>query len=149
MSAAQDMELLYQRLRSTVAGSGTDVQLLAEGQIVVSRNLIRNPAFERGGKSPTYVPGPDGYEVYIACRPAETHARQAAQSQLMTGPSHEPPAWDGGTMRLRLDQAATSGRWVVRNARGEVVTVSAGAGSAAVLDDVNTVLSDAEAVLLT
>ncbi len=53
------------------------------------------------------------------------------------------------TGRLRLDPTATSGRWVVRDARGKVVTVSATAGSAAVLDDVNTVLSDAEAVLLT
>jgi hypothetical protein len=149
MTATQRMELLHERLRTTAADA--DVRLLAEGQIVVSRNLIRNPDFERGGKSATYVPGPDGYEVYIACRPAETHARQAAQSQLMTGPSHEPPAWDSRTMRLRLDQTATSGRWVVRDARGEVVTVSAAAGSAAaaVLDDVNAVLSDAEAVLLT
>jgi hypothetical protein len=147
MTIEQRMELLRRRLRNTAADA--DVQLLAENQILVTRNLIRNPAFEKDGKSATYLPGPDGYQVYIACRPPTTHARLAAHYQRMTGPSHEPAAWDAQTMRLRLDPPATSGGWAVRDDHGEIVTVHADAGSAEVLDDVNTVLSEVEAVLLT
>jgi hypothetical protein len=139
--------VLYRRLRETAAGA--DVRLVGGDQVLVSRNMARNPAFERGGKTSTYVPGPDGYEVYAACRPAEVHDALAATSQRMTGPSAGPAAWDSRTMRLRLDPPGTSGDWLVRNRWGEVVTVHAGAGSPRVLDEVNAVLSEVEAVLLT
>ncbi|SRR6266516_5285068 len=147
MATRDRMALLYQRLRHTAAGA--DVRLLAGDQVLVSRNLVRNPAFERDGKSATYVPGPDGYQVYVARRPAEAHTQQAALSQRMTGPASGPVAWDGRTMRLRVDPPATSGDWLLRDDRGEIVAVSAAAGSAQVLDEVNAVLSEVEAVVLT
>jgi hypothetical protein len=147
MATPQRMTLLQRRLRHTAAGA--DVRLLAEDQVVVSRNLTRDPNFERDGKSPTYRPGRDGYQVYVSWRPAAAHARQAALSQRMTGPSSGPVAWDGRTMRLRLDPATTSGEWLVGDNAGGIVTVIADAGSVQVLDEVNAVLNEVEAVLLT
>ncbi len=147
MAGTRRMALLERRLRHTVAGA--DVRLLAEDQLVVSRNLTRDPNLERDGKSATYRPAPDGYQVYVSWRPPAAHARQAALSQRMTGPSHVPVAWDGRTMRLRLDPATTSGEWLVADDRGGIVRVVAEAGSVQVLDEVNAVLNEVEAVLLT
>jgi hypothetical protein len=148
MTATPPMELLYQRLRSTAADDA-DVRLLAEDQLLVSRNLIDTPDAARAGKSATRVPGPDGYEIYLARRPAEIHARQAGLSQRMTGPRDGPPVWDGRTMQLRLAPGETRGEWVVGDGRGGIVTVHAAAGSDQVLDAVNAILSQVEAVLLT
>jgi hypothetical protein len=146
MMAADRMALLYRRLRERAAGA--DVRLLSGDQVLASRDMRPNPAGRSGGKAGTYVPGPDGYEVYVACRPADREAELAALSQRMTGPPSGPPLWDGRIMRLRVDPGELSGDWQVGDRRGGVVTVHATAGSDRVLDDVNAILSDVEAVLL-
>jgi len=148
-TAPERMALLHRRLQGSPAGtSGADVRLISGDQVLVSRNMVRNPALERGGKTSTYVPGPGGYQVYVACRPGEAHDAMAAVSQRMTGPGG-PVAWDGRTMRLRLGPADTSRDWLLGNSRGEVVTVHASVGSPSVLGEVNAILCDVEAVLLT
>lgn len=148
MHAAPDrMDLLHRRLLKTAAVA--DVRLLSGDQVLVSRSLVRNPALKRDGKAATYVPGANGYQVHVACRPAEEQAERAALSQRMTGPSSRPVAWDRSTMRLRLEPAETSRDWLLSNDRGEIVTVHAAAGSPQVIDEVNAVLSEVEAVLLT
>ena len=109
--------------------AGADIRLISGDQVLTSRNMVRDPALDRDGKTSTYIPGADGYQVYVACRPAEAHDALAAVSQRMTGPSGGPVAWDGRSMRLRLDPAGASRDWLLRNSRGEIVTVHA-AGSA-------------------
>jgi hypothetical protein len=149
-TALEQLALLQRQLQGTpAAAAGADIRLVAGDQVLVSRNMVRNPALDRGGKTSTYVPGRDGYQVYVACRPAEAHDALAAVSQRMTGPSGGPVAWDGRTMRLRLGPADTSRDWLLGNSRGEVVTVHAAVGSPSVLGEVNAILSDVEAVLLT
>jgi hypothetical protein len=143
---ADRMAMLYRRLRETAAGA--DVRLLSGDQVLASRDMRPNPAGRGGGKAETYVPGPDGYEVYVAGRPAGREGELAALSQRMTGPPAGPPAWDGRIMRLRVDPGEMSGDWQVGDGRGGVVTVHATSGSARVLDDVNAILSEVEAVLL-
>lgn len=148
MRAAPDrMALLYRRLLKTAAAA--DVRLLSGDQVLVSRNMVPNPALKRDGKAATYVPGAKGYQVHVACRSAEEHAELAALSQQITGPSSRPVAWDRRTMRLRVDPAEAARDWVLSNGRGEIVTVHADPGSPRVIDEVNAVLSEVEAVLLT
>jgi hypothetical protein len=146
-AVADRLTQLSQRLREITAGA--DVRVLSGDQVLVSWNLVPNPAMERGGKAATYSPGNDGYEVHVACRSATEHAEQAALSQRMTGPSTRPVEWDSRTMRLRVAADGMSRDWLLRNESGEIVTVHVAAGSIQVLDEVNSVLAEVEGVLLT
>ena len=146
-TVADRMTELSRRLREITAGA--DIRVLSGDQLMVSRNLVPNPAFERDGKAASYLPGSAGYEVYVVCRPAAEHTESAALSQRMTGPSFQPVGWDSRTMRLRVDPDRLARSWLLRNELGEVVTVDATAGSVQVLDEVNAVLAEVEGVLLT
>ncbi|MEV6871435.1 hypothetical protein [Amycolatopsis sp. NPDC051128] len=131
------MARLHRKLQETAAGAR--VLLLSDDQVLVSRNMVPNPGDK--GKAATYVPGTGGYEVYVSCRSAEADEAMAAASQRMTGPA-------GPVTPLRIDPPGTSGQWRLRTSGGEVVRVHATAGSSAMCDEVNVILSEVEAVLL-
>lgn len=142
---ADRMTQLSRRVREVTPGA--DVRVLSGDQLLVSLNLIPNPAMEREGKAATYTPGDDGYQVHVACRPAAEHDVQAALSQRMTGPGALPVVWDSRSMQLRVNDLTR--RWLVSNELGEIVTVEVAAGSVQVLDEVNAVLTEVQGVLLT
>lgn len=150
MSGSADrLALLRQRLlASFIRNDEPDVRLLSGDQLLITRNLMRNPAPGRRGKTETYTPGDDGYQIHVACRSAEAHAVAVATSQRITGPARQPSSWDTSTMRLRVQEADLRPEWRLTNGRKEIITVHVGCGSPRVLDEVNTILAEIEAVLL-
>jgi hypothetical protein len=134
---------LRDRLLRQFAGAAPEVHLLAEGQAVVRKNMVPNPAAGQGLKAAAEVPGPDGYEVYAARRrddPAAMPAQRAAP----------PPAAiaDPAAVMLRLEEGVLRGDWNLRTPDGLTVSVSARCGSPAVRDEVNQILTTVVAVLL-
>lgn len=143
------LALLRRRLlASFVHQGGPDVRLLSGDQLLITRNLVRNPALGRRGKTETYAPGADGYQIHVACRSAAAHAVAVATSQRITGPTGQPADWDADTMRLRVWETRLCPEWTLTTGRKEILTVHVGCGSPRVLDEVNTILAEIEAVLL-
>jgi hypothetical protein len=133
-------------LRQRLTGPGRDVRTLSRDQLLVTRDLVAVPA--EAGKAPTYVPGPHGYQVHVACRPDEEHREIESRSQRLTGPLAGPGDWDPATDRLAVAGSDLHPQWTVRNTRGEVVTVRVHCGSDQVRGEVDAVLAHVEAVLL-
>ncbi len=135
-------------LRQLAVGAtgGADVRVLSGDQLLVTHGLVRAP--DQAGKAPTYVPGPLGYQVHVSCRPEGEHRAVQASAQRLTGPTDLPGDWDPETMRLVV-AADLNPQWTIRNPRGEVVTVRARCGSGQVRGEVDAVLAQVEAVLLT
>ncbi|MEC4018802.1 hypothetical protein [Streptomyces sp. H27-D2] len=146
---AELLALLRRRLLASFGVEGRpDVRVLSDDQLLVSRNLVRNPSLGRRGKAETYVPGADGYRIHVARRSAEAHAATAALSQRITGPAGRPPDGDARTVRLRVDRDDLCPEWTLTDSRGAIVTVHAVCGSPRVLEEVNAILGEIEAVLL-
>ncbi|GIH14149.1 hypothetical protein [Rugosimonospora africana] len=142
---SQRLTGLARRLERAVPG-GARVSLPADDQLVVSRNMLRG-GFPRIGKWRRHVPRSGGYQVYVSCRLPTDQAAMDALSQRTTFGA--PPArWDRHTMRLRAAESELNPQWRVLNGRTEVVTVLVVCGSAQVLDEVNRILAEIEAVLL-
>jgi hypothetical protein len=140
---------LARRLERALRGvPASQVRLLPEGQLLVTRGLVPNPAMGRRAKAESSVPGPAGYDLYVACRSPQEQADLAATSQRMSGPTSRPAAWDPDTSRLRLEGGARSGHWQVLIPTGEVLTVDVRCGSPQVAAEVNRLLAEIEAVML-
>jgi hypothetical protein len=137
---------LAERL-TRVVPAGARVRLPADDQLVVTRQLVRG-GLPRIGKWRRYTPAADGYQVYVSCRVPADQAAMDALSQRTVFRSASPPRWDPHTMRLRVEPSDLSPEWGAGNGRGEVVIVLVQCGSPRVLDEVNRVLVEIEAVLL-
>jgi hypothetical protein len=140
---------LARRLERTLRDApAAEVRLLAESQLLVTRGLVPNPAAGRRAKAAASVPGPAGYDLYVASRSPEEQAAVAATSQRISGPASGPVAWDPDRSRLRLEEGARNGHWEVLTPSGEVLTVDVRCGSPQVMAELNRLLAEIEAVML-
>jgi hypothetical protein len=124
-----------------------NIRLLPDHQMLIDKNIIPNPAFGRGGKSESYVPDVDGYQIYVAYRSPDEYAAATSTSQRMLGPSARPVAWDAGSMSLRVHQTSLKPEWHLLNAEGQIVTVKIDCGSSRVVEEVNAILVEAQVAL--
>ena len=125
-----------------------DIRLLPDNQMLIDKNMIPNPALQQGGKSESHVPGEEGYQIYVAYRsPAESEAAMLT-SQRMYGPSVQPIVWDAKSMVLHAGKTSLKLEWRLLNAEGQVVTIYVDCGSSRVVDEVNAILAEVQAVLL-
>jgi hypothetical protein len=146
---ANKLEKLQQQLARSFKGKdGPEVRLLPEGQMVIRKNMIPNPARERGGKAETFIPGVEGYQVYVAYRSQSAYTTAATTSQRMLGPTAQPVAWNANSMKLHVDRESLGGDWLILNREGRVMSVRVECGSERVLDEVNSILAQIAAILL-
>jgi hypothetical protein len=133
--------------RSFKRSERPEVALLPEGQMLISKNMIPNPAFEQGGKQESYVPASEGYEIYVACRSQEAYEAVATTGQRI-GLHSQPTPWKSDLMQLQVDRESLFQDWRILNRDKQVVSVSVHAGSERVLQEVNQILNAIAHVLL-
>ena len=147
--AENTMTRLHRRL---VADFGTDdemdIRLLPDSQMLISKHLAPNPSRERGGKAESLAPSANGYQVYVSERSIEDYTASGATSQRGLGPAARPVYWDATTMELAVSGTDPSPEWRLVNPAGRVVTINVKSGSANVVDEVNSILAEVAAALL-
>lgn len=144
-ASSHPLERAAQALRRA-APAGTEVRLLAEGQLVASRGMVKNPA-AGAGKAPAQVPGAGGFELYLALRTRQADDEARGTSQRI-GPRAQAAPEPAGQEPPALDGDARRGEWRADDGHGHVVTVHATAGDAAAVDDVNALIRAAWQALL-
>lgn len=146
---ANKLEKLHQQLVKSFKGKdGTEVRLLPEGQMMIRKNTIPNPALEQGGKVETFVPDTAGYQIYVAYRSPSAYATAAETSQRMLGSTAQPETWDANSMKLQVDRELLVRDWLILNREERVVSVSVKCGSERVRDEVNSILAQIAVILL-
>ena len=140
---------LHQHLVGSFKGTdGPEVRMLPEGQMVIRKSMIPNPALEQSGKVETFIPDTDGYQIYVAYRSQNAYAATAATSQRMVGPKTQPATWDEKSMKLQVDRDLLTKDWLILNGDGWVISVSVQCGSEHMLDEINWILAQIAATLL-
>ena len=139
---------LHGRLAQAFRAEGEpEVRLLEDTQMLISKDLTPNSARERG-KAASFVPGPDGYQVYVSCRSEADYWATVSTSQRITGPSEVPAYWHATAIQLEVSASSLDREWRLLNDEGRVVTVHATCGSGRVVDEVNLILAEIAAALL-
>jgi hypothetical protein len=126
---------------------GLEVRLLPDHQMLISKNLVPNPALGQRGKTESFVPSLEGYEVYVSDRSMEDYWAKVSTSQRITGPSETPITWDVA-MPLEVSPTLLNPEWRLMSPAGRVVTINVKSGSERVVDEVNPILAEIAATLL-
>lgn len=125
-----------------------EIDLLPEDQMIISKNMTPNPVAETAMKVDSFVPGADGYEIYLAYRRRKEHEGVAGMAQRAPIPGLAAVPWKDHSETMRLSPDALQRRWQFLNAADRVVTIQASCGSANMLDEVNQLLDIVTAILL-
>lgn len=83
-------KLHKQLIKSFKRKPGREARLLPDGQLLIRKGMISNPSLKFDGKWETFIPGPDGYEIYVAYQSQSTDAATVSTSQR--GPRKFIPA---------------------------------------------------------
>lgn len=129
------LEKVYNQVFAELANRKAETVLLSSDQMLVSRNMMTNPE-PSGFKTPSQVPAPDGYAIYVRVR--SPGADQGRPQQRVSSP--RPPVRSEPGTKLRLNRTTLDQSWGFLNQDDELISIAVNCGSEQVFEEVDWIL---------